>query len=206
MCRLCIFSKCFTGFLRVFCIHSPVQRHVLYALKTCVAISKLCECVHDCALKWVDTLSPPCVVNPLRPRLWPCVGKVVQNMDSWAWMHIFCDICRYVYMFCHDITSMLLTVLIHSSLKYAIYCITYTNQPQNEYYLPKHGLHNASEGELWYLAPRQSFESCKFWSGVSKDLTCLSSTSHRCLIRFRSGEFGCQVHTWISLSCTSNHS
>lgn len=32
------------------------------------------------------------------------------------------------------------------------------------------------------------FKSCKLWGDSSKDKTCLSSTSHRCSIGFRSGE------------------
>ncbi len=35
-----------------------------------------------------------------------------------------------------------------------------------------------------------SFRSCKLWSGASIDWTCLFSTSHRCFIGLRSGEYG----------------
>jgi len=38
----------------------------------------------------------------------------------------------------------------------------------------------------------RSFKSCKLRGGASMDRTCLFSTSHRCLIGFRSGEFGGQ--------------
>lgn len=40
---------------------------------------------------------------------------------------------------------------------------------------------------------------------VSKDQTCLSSTSHRCLTGWRSGKFRGQVNSSHSWLCSSNH-
>lgn len=37
------------------------------------------------------------------------------------------------------------------------------------------------------------------------DQTCLSSTSHRCMIGLSLGNFWGQVNTWNSLLCSSNH-
>ncbi|KAF7651609.1 hypothetical protein LDENG_00107270 [Lucifuga dentata] len=60
---------------------------------------------------------------------------------------------------------------------------------------------------IWHQdVSSRSFKSCKLRGGASMDWTCLSSTSHRRSIRLRSGEFGGQVNTLNSLSCSSNHS
>ena len=60
---------------------------------------------------------------------------------------------------------------------------------------------------IWHQdVSSRSFKSCKLQGGASVDLTFLSSTSHRCLIGLRSGEFGGQVNISNSLVCSSNHS
>ena len=49
---------------------------------------------------------------------------------------------------------------------------------------------------IWHHdASSRSFKSCKLRGEASMDRTCLSSTSHRCSIGLRSGEFGGQVNT-----------
>lgn len=47
----------------------------------------------------------------------------------------------------------------------------------------EHGLHKTSECVLWFLAPRRFFKCWKVCCGDSMHQTCLSITSHRCLIR-----------------------
>ena len=49
---------------------------------------------------------------------------------------------------------------------------------------------------IWHQdVSSRSFKSCKLQGGASMDQTCLSSTSHRCMIGLRSGEFGGKVNT-----------
>ena len=60
---------------------------------------------------------------------------------------------------------------------------------------------------IWHQdVSSRSFKSCMLQGGASMDWICLSSTSHRCSIGLRSGEFGGQVNTSNLLLCSSNHS
>ncbi|XP_051801618.1 vascular endothelial growth factor C isoform X3 [Acanthochromis polyacanthus] len=59
---------------------------------------------------------------------------------------------------------------------------------------------------IWHQDVSRSFEACKLRGVASMKWTCLSSTSHRCSIGLRFGEFGGQVNTSNFLLCSSNHS
>lgn len=86
-------------------------------------------------------------------------------------------------------------------LCWSTFCCQNTPNP------PNLGPDQAPEGLLWYLAPgreQQILKGLSVTGGASTGWTCFFSTSHRCSIWWRSGEFRGQVKPVNIRYCLGN--